>query len=484
MLPFVCLTMVLLTTSASANVPLLQIASDPFTNASSQHATIVGPDSFSFGSTIVAAAQAGRFFDDGASGIVYATSTSNGFPWTSGVLPGMTGFTVPPGPYARVSDPSVAYDAKHNVWLIASLALQTISGGTSGRAILISRSTDGGITWGNPVATVPPLLATSPVQNFDKPWIVCDNTPSSPGYGFCYTQWDDFGMSNKLKVAYSNTGGLPPWTLSPVPGIGAVGGQPLVLPNGNVVVVFSNVGQTLLRAVTLAPGGATFLGLATISTIDAANNPGAIRSDPLVSAEIAGDGTIYVVWSDCRYRLGCPSAGTPNDLVYRFYTSSGWIPAPWTTSPLRIPIDLTTPTDHFIPGVAVDRATSAPNIHVAVAYYFYPNVSCAPTCLDVGYTSSANGGSSWSPSIALAGPMTTSWLSNTTHGRMVGDYISTSFDSIGLAHPVFTLANPPASGSDQALYTPVTGLTVGGSSPTPSPLGFFNGSPRPNWPKR
>src|SRR2546427_13216759 len=58
-----------LTLVASANVSALIIASDPFTNSTSQHATIVEPDTYSFGSTIVAAAQWGRFTDGGASDI-------------------------------------------------------------------------------------------------------------------------------------------------------------------------------------------------------------------------------------------------------------------------------------------------------------------------------------------------------------------------------------------------------------------------------
>src|SRR5919202_4900076 len=105
--------------SASANVALTKIATDPFTNSTSQHKTIVEPDTYSFGSTIVAAAQFGRFFDGGASDIGFATSTNNGTSWTSGTLPGITTFVG--GIYDRVSDPSVAYDARHNVWMISSL---------------------------------------------------------------------------------------------------------------------------------------------------------------------------------------------------------------------------------------------------------------------------------------------------------------------------------------------------------------------------
>src|ERR671929_1657568 len=84
-----------LVVSASANVALTRIAVDPFTNSTSQHKTIVEPDTYSFGSTIVAAGQFGRFFDGGASDIGFATSTNNGATWTSGTLPGITSFTSP-----------------------------------------------------------------------------------------------------------------------------------------------------------------------------------------------------------------------------------------------------------------------------------------------------------------------------------------------------------------------------------------------------
>src|SRR5919206_2594973 len=126
-----------LVVSASANVALTRIAVDPFTNSTSQHKTIVEPDTYSFGSTIVAAAQSGRFFNGGASGIGWATSTNSGVSWTSGVLPGITTFNSPPGPYARVSDPSVAFDARHNVWMVSSLALNS---SPSGVAVIVNRS--------------------------------------------------------------------------------------------------------------------------------------------------------------------------------------------------------------------------------------------------------------------------------------------------------------------------------------------------------
>src|SRR3989440_8947540 len=131
-----------------------QISSDPFTQATcaasalTNHHTEVEPDTFSNGSTIVATFQVGRVSDGGSCDIGFATSTNNGGSWgTPGLLPGTTVFATPAGPYDRISDPSVAFDARHNTWLIASLALT----GTTGAAVLVSQSTNGGTTWANPV---------------------------------------------------------------------------------------------------------------------------------------------------------------------------------------------------------------------------------------------------------------------------------------------------------------------------------------------
>ena len=59
-------------------------------SARTNHHANVEPDSFSNGSTIVAAYQVGRIYDGGACAIGFATSTNNGATWTSGLLPGIT----------------------------------------------------------------------------------------------------------------------------------------------------------------------------------------------------------------------------------------------------------------------------------------------------------------------------------------------------------------------------------------------------------
>src|SRR6266542_3444673 len=220
---------------AFADVPLTQISEDTYTHTTSQHATQVEPHAFAFGDTIVVAIQSGRFFDGGASNIAFATSQNGGATWVTGNLPGIT-TSDGAGPYGRVSDPSVAFAAKDNVWLISSLALLEVPGGLKGAAVLVSRSTDGGHTWDPPVT---------------------------------------------------------------------------------------------------------------------------------VAAAIDGDGKVYVVWQDCRFRPRC----TANDIVLSTSTDgTSW------TAPVRIPIDATdSGVDHFIPGLAADRSTAGNSTRLGLTYYFYPD---------------------------------------------------------------------------------------------------------------
>src|SRR3984893_1794159 len=151
--------------AAPLAVQLKQLSSDPYTNSSSQHKTEVEPDTFSYGSTIVVSFQAGRFYSGGgSSNIGWATSTDKGITWKNGFLSGITKFAG--GTYQRASDAAVAYDAAHSTWLISSLALSTRNSAVVGVAVLVSRSTDGGLTWGKPIV----VAAAGSNDKFDKEW--------------------------------------------------------------------------------------------------------------------------------------------------------------------------------------------------------------------------------------------------------------------------------------------------------------------------
>ena len=451
--------------------------SDPFTQATcaasntTNHAANVEPDSFSNTSTIVAAFQVGRIFDGGACAIGFSTSSDNGATWTNGLLPGITK-RVGGGSFDRATDAAVAYDDRHSVWLISTLPLNE-AGGVKGVGVLTSRSTNGGLTWGNPVA----IPTTAGMISPDKNWIVCDNTATSPFYGNCYTEWDDNGAGNQMEMSTSTDGGLT-WSVAATNGAGIIGGQPVVRPDGTVIVPTANANETAIGAFNSTNGGASWSAVTTIATIKHHAVAGGLREGPLPSAEIDGNGTVYVSWADSRFRKG----GKTNDIVITHSTNAtgtNW------SAVSRVPIDLTSSgIDHFIPGLAVNKATSGATAQLGLTYYFYPSRS---TQLSVGFISSGNAGSTWTTSSTILSGMTSTWAANTSQGRMVGDYISTSYGSDNLAHGIFGAANTPSTGAatscttsapdncDAPIDTFTPGLALGNASSAADPV-LFSGA--------
>src|SRR6266487_4229122 len=411
---------------------LVQISSDPFTNNTSNHKTEVEPDTFAFGNTIVSAFQQGRFFDGGGSDIGFATSTDGGAHWVHGSLPGVTVYSTPAGPYARASDASVAFDAKHNVWLISYLGIKGVNGPVD---VDVSRSTDGGLTWG------PAVVVNASGDFNDKNWTVCDDTASSPHYGNCYTEFDDFTKLNLFQMSTSKNGGKTWGAAKTNPDHACViGGQPLVQPNGTVIVPIDDCLETAILSFRSTDGGNTWSKTVLAAQLLNDGHPGAIRSPDLPSAEIDKSGRVYVVWTDCRFEAFC-NAGNNALLLITSADGIHW------TLPKRIPANpVGSGVDDLIPGLAVDRSTSGGSAHLGLVYYYFPTINCTPsTCkLNVGFVSSTNGGATWSSAEKLAGPMKTPWMPLTTQGFMVADYLSTSIvPGDDDATPVFLVARPP-----------------------------------------
>ena len=446
-------------TPASANVAVTQVSTDPFTDAQAQHRTEVEPDTFSSGNTIVSAFQVGRVFGGGSSNIGFATSTNGGATWTQGFLPGTTGNAG--GPCGQISDASVTFDAKHNVWLISSLGVNC----PNGTPVFTSRSTDGGLHWSNPITVAGGSL--------DKNWIVCDNTTTSAFFGNCYTEYDITSAGDSERMQTSSDGGVT-WGPARAPGgqHTGLGGQPVVRADGTVVVPYESLnGQ--IRSFRSTNGGASWSNTVQVSGISHHDVAGGLREESLPSAEIDSAGTAYVVWSDCRFRSGCPA----NDIVLSKSTNG----TTWS-APIRVPIDATTSTvDHFVPGIGVDGSTSGTAARIGLTYYFYPTANCtAATCrLDVGFISSTNGGISWSAATQVAGPMTLSWIPNTSQGRMFGDYISTSILGGGNAFPIFPIATAPTGTTfNMGMFAPTGGLPItGGAARATTPTETAGTSP-------
>jgi hypothetical protein len=429
--------------SASARViassPTVRVSSDTLTTAGAQHASQVEPDAAASGSTVVTVFQVGRFFDGGSASIGFATSGDAGRTWRSGLLPALTTSSTPAGPAARATDPAVAFDATHNRWLVESL---TLSEGST--AVVVNGSTDA-LTWDPPVTTISlprPQRNGHEDTNLDKSWITCDNGASSPFRGRCYVAFSDFAQPGvaSIGVQSSSDGGLtwsPPVFVSisvSVPGV-----QPVVRPNGQLVLVFLDRPGSLF-AVRSDDGGVTFSDqrevIAQVETHEQQLRPDLLRVFPLPSVGVDGGGSVYVAWSDCRFRGGCVA----NDIVISHSTSNGW------TAPRRIVVRGLGPTaSHVLPGLGVDPASRGTHTRLGLTFYTLRSASCAPArcLLDVRMATSSNAGLRWSAAPRLnAQGMRLSWLSRTSAGHMVGDYVATEFVG-NRAVGVFALAFPP-----------------------------------------
>jgi RTX calcium-binding nonapeptide repeat (4 copies) len=412
---------------ADCEVVSKEISRDTLTGGPGQHATEVEPAAAAHGSTVVAVSQVARIHDGGAMAIGWSTSHDRGRTWRSGLLPGLTA-SVGGGPYARASDPAVAYDAEHGVWLAATLALNP----SNGSALAVSRSKSGD-SWSSAVIVGPKSGSLA----YDKEWIACDNWSSSPYRGHCYLSYSDI-TADRIATRVSTDGGLT-WSAgvfapnnagrAAIEGRYAPGVQPVVLPSGAVVIVYYDEGK--LSAIRSTTGGQSYTAPVTIGPSSFAQ-PAVLRSAPLPTAAVDAAGTIYAAWSDCAPRAGCAA----NDLLLS-RSSDGLT---WT-QPRRIAAG--SGGDRYFPALAADQAT--PN-RIAVTYDVRSG-----TRLGVRIAISEDGGPTWRRPVRLdAKPMEYSWLAD-AQGAMVGDYAAAAFSG-DRAVAIFSVAAAPARKLNQGTF--------------------------------
>lgn len=418
------------------------VFTDPLTGVPGQHATAVEPDSAAWGNTVVSAFQVGRLVDGGAVAIGWAISTDGAQTWRTGLLPALTPWTTPAGPYDRVSDAAVAYDRVHGVWLVSVLTIDELRNGERESSLVVSRSTDG-VIWSAPVTTSPERGTFA----HDKNWIACDSWPASPYAGRCYVTWSDETAGSIVAASTSTDGGLSWGPPVRVPEGGeASGTQAVPRPDGSVVVSYL-AGDSAIRAITSRDGGATFAAPVTVAAVQKATVP-ELRAAPLPSADVDRDGRAYVAWHDCRFRRSC---GTDDIVIASSPDGARWTPPSRVPlSPLRArgPVDRDA-VHHVIPGLAVDPTSSGGGARLALASYAVGAVCSRPLACPITalYASSADGGRTWSDPVRLSEPLPVSAISETSQGRMVGDYVSTSFIGGGVAVPVVSAPLAPLVGS-------------------------------------
>src|SRR5262249_900011 len=255
--------------------------------------------------------------------------------------------------------------------------------------VMVSRSTDGGLTWGAPVT-----VAASGVF-YDKNWTTCDNTPASPFYGHCYTEFDNASGGELELMSTSAHGGLSWGPAPPTPAhIHGLRRAPRRQPNRPVLGPVAGV----CRHPALTPPPPPRTPPVSTPPTPPTHAPGG-RPPPLPPPEPTRHGRVYVAWQDTRFEPG----GTANDIVLS-HSADGT-----TWSPVRrIPLNpVGSNVDHFIPGLAVNRTSAGGHTQLALTYYFDTNPSCSGSAcqIQVGFPSSPHNGQTWSARHILSHPM-------------------------------------------------------------------------------
>jgi hypothetical protein len=428
---------------AGAKVPpssLVRISTDTTSTVGAQHATEVEPDAFAVGSKIVATFQVGRFFGGASGAIGFSTSTNAGLTWRPGLLPGL--------PQAgAASDPVIAYDALHGRWLIATL-VPDVAGQS---ALAVSASADG-FAWEAPVTAVSYPRNPSTGTALDKQWLTCDNGKASPFSGHCYLAYTDLAhetdpdhRGTNIAVQSSSDGGRTwsaPFLLTVNANTVSPGVQPVIRPNGELVVVFFEDGAA--EAVRSNDGGVTFSERELISSPTFHRRPitpNRLRAFSLPTATVDAAGVVYVAWVDCRFRARCAT----DDIVW----SRSPAPGTWTTV-RRVPLGPLRSRPQF---VLPDLAVAGPRL--ALTYYALSAADCTEaTCLlDAYLVTSKTRGVRWAkPRRLNPTRMRLTWLARTVSGRMVGDYMATVFAGARVVS-VHVQARPPQGGRfNEAAY--------------------------------
>lgn len=376
----------------------------------------------------IAVYQEGRFDGGGAVTNGYATTLDGGRTWTHGHIPGVTKLTG--GPYDRASDPVVDFGPDGTAYMNS---LVTSEAGPLSMALNVSR--DGGRTWEAPTFFAE-LLASLGVTGVDKNWMVVDRG-TGPGHhpGRIYVVWN---LPVGVLYAYTDNEGAN-WHYGeagfPVHAQGH-GVIPLILPNGDLAVVFNTLAYPPNPAATAGVPDA----LVTKMVVGIARGAGSVPTGaPLVfgpphpiaayrgsahRGQRAGDGlpaaavddtsgALYAVWNDSRFRTD-----DANDIVISRSTDGG---ITWT-APARVNPPSADYVDHSTPMIGV-----SPDGTVHVAYRRRRETMNDPSTfsgrIDTIHQASHDAGRTFSAPISVSTvDSDMAFAARSRNGAFLGDY--------------------------------------------------------------
>jgi BNR repeat protein len=405
---------------------------------------------------LVGVFQQGRFPNGGSVDPGWAASFDGGRTWpVKGSAPGLTvavsgGSTAGPGaPFARASDPVVAFDRKHNVVLFNNIGVSDPGCAIfCDSALTVNRSTNGGRTFGGPIIVHEDVADPNrPVFN-DKNWIATDNNPGSPFYGRTYVVWDQVrcgeptcsqAVSQPVVLRYSDDGGLT-WSPliqataeQPSPVHSEIGVQPVPLPNGHLVILYGDVQAgafTFLgsyKSVRSTNGGQSWSSPVLVDNAAPFVEETANLRAPNLPLVASDHGTIYVVYQDARFGAG------RNDILLKKSTNEGqsWSPAVNVT-----PGELA--LDHFTPAIAAVGG----KLHLTYYTRAAGNLNLSPLVGSVYRRLDSSGGTTFGP-VQLAAPSNATVAAFTTVAgiplKFFGDYIGIAASTLA-AHPLWAQA--------------------------------------------
>ncbi len=367
---------------------------------------------------LVAGWQQDRMSDGGARGLATAVSVDGGTTWSR---PQVAPFSrCAGGTFERVSDPWVASHGATTLQIGIAFSGGTFTTGARS-AVLVSRSGDGGATWGAAI----PLVDDDGLRIFhDKETLTIDST--DPRY--VYATWDRLDTSDTgvTLLARSTDGGVtwaPPATIYD-PGLArqTIGNVAVTTPDGVVHVFFTELAPSptnpaaadgRLAVIRSTDKGVTWSAptqiaqLLSVGTRVLSSQPAvAVRAGEVLGAFAANpvDGSLYAAWQDGRFTGGAHDA-----IVLSRSTDGG---TTWS-APVRVSTDATVPA--FTPTLAVLSSGL-----VGVLYYDFRQAGTATFRPTDVWLAVSRDGTAWRET-RLAGNFDLLDAPNAS-GLFVGDY--------------------------------------------------------------